>query len=322
MIISRTPVRVSLFGGGTDFYNYYSAHTGRILSITINKYIYVILNPRFDDKIVINSNEKEIIDSVSEIQHELVREALIKTDIKNGIEITIIADIPSEGSGLGSSSSLSVGLLNAMYAYKGIDADSETLAREACELEIQKCHKPIGKQDQYIAAYGGFCDITFNKDESVVVNKIKPEKEQLSKLISKMLLFYTGLTRKSEQILSEQKSKIPDRLKQLHQLKAFIGPAIESTEQEDSDEIGLLLKQAWELKKQLSSNVSNEFLDKMYSKAINAGAIGGKILGAGGGGFLLTFVKNEDKGSLRQAMSDFKEMKFEFETEGSKIILR
>lgn len=322
MIISRTPVRISLFGGGTDFYDYYSIHTGRVLSSTINKYIYVILNSRFDNQIVINYYEKEIVNSVNDIKHSLVREALHKTGIKNAIEITIITDIPSEGSGLGSSSSLTVGLLNAMYTYLGIKVNAETLASEACDIEINRCHKPIGKQDQYISAFGGLCDIVFNKDDTVQVNKLIISKEQILNLNSKLLLFYTGLTRNSELILSEQRSNISNKVNQLHNLKNFINDAIESIYQVDSNLIGYLLKQTWELKKQLSSNISNELLDKMYSQAMEAGAIGGKILGAGGGGFLLTFVKNEDKDTLRKTMVGFKELEFDFEPEGSKIILK
>jgi D-glycero-alpha-D-manno-heptose-7-phosphate kinase len=270
---------------------------------------------------MLNYSKRETVRNVDDIDHELIRESLKKTGINKSVDLTIIADIQSEGSGLGSSSSLTIGLLNAMYTYQEIIKTVEELANDACEIEIGICQKPIGKQDQFVASYGGFCDITFNKDNSTKVNKIKIIESNLNEINSEMLLFFTGITRKSEQILTEQRNNIPKKLLQLNQLKSFAGDAIDFIQNKKYGEVGHLLNRSWELKKQLSSNVSNEILDKMYSKAIKAGATGGKILGAGGGGFLLLYVKTENQNSVRESLSEFNEMPFKFEKEGSKIIL-
>ena len=320
MLISQTPLRISLFGGGTDFKDYYSKHEGCVISTTIDKYVFVIVNERFDDYIVINYSQKERVNNVSEIKHELVREALIKTGVDKAIEITMIADIPAEGSGMGSSSSVTVGLLNALYAFRGIQVTAEQLAKEACDIEINLCEKPIGKQDQYIAAYGGFCEIKFNKDDVIEVNKIKISDYDKRILDSNLHLFYTGITRKSSEILTEQKQNIDSRLKELDLLKSYAYSSKEFILNNEFEKIGKLLNSSWELKKNLSSNVSNSFLDEMYQKAMDSGALGGKILGAGGGGFLLVYCKGENQTRLKQAFSEYKEMPFIFEKDGSKII--
>lgn len=320
MIISQTPLRMSLFGGGTDFKDYYSKHEGYIVSTTIDKYIFVIINEKFDDDIVVNYTQKERVSSVSEIKHELVREAMIKTGVSKAVEITMIADIPSEGSGMGSSSSVTVGLLNALYAYQGIQVTAEQLAREACDIEINICKKPIGKQDQYIAAYGGLCEIIFRKDESVDVNRIKMSDYNKRLFNLNMHLFFTGITRSSSDILTEQKQNIDARIEELNMLKSLGAKAKECLINNDFDKIGELLNTSWEVKKNLSSNVSNTFLDEMYQRAMDAGALGGKILGAGGGGFLLTYCKGKNIEKLKKSFSNFREMPFIFEKDGSKII--
>jgi D-glycero-alpha-D-manno-heptose-7-phosphate kinase len=320
MIISQTPLRISFLGGGTDFEDYYKKNEGFVVSTAIDKYIFVILNERFDDYIVLNYSDKERVTSVEDIRHELVREALIKTGIKKSIEVTMIADIPSEGSGLGSSSCLTVGLLNAMYMYQGIQVTAEKLAQEACEIEINSCRKPIGKQDQYIAAYGGLCGIKFLKNNNVDVEKIILSDNQRRILGSNLLMFFTGITRKSSDILLEQKSKIKNIQKELDSIKKLAFDAKKSLYENKFHNLGNYLNKNWGYKKKFASNITNPQLDEMYKKSVNAGAKGGKILGAGGGGFLLLYCEREKQNKLRKALSQYREMPFLLEKDGSKII--
>ena len=320
MIISQTPLRVSLLGGGTDLKEYYKINGGFVVSTAIDKYLYIILKERFDDMIYVNYSTKERVDSPGKIKHDLAKEALIKTGVDKGIEITMLADIPSEGSGLGSSSSLIVGLLNALYMYQGIQVTAERLASEACDIEIKKCKKPIGKQDQYIAAYGGLCSFNFKKTGKVEVKRLNVTESESRVMGSNMLLFYTGITRKSSKILSEQKTKTKSRIKELNQIKSLAVQAADAINSKRYDRIGSFLKKNWDLKKKLSSNISNTFIDSMYQKALKAGALGGKISGAGGGGFLLLYCKREDQNNIRRALKGYREMPFLLEKDGSKII--
>jgi len=322
MIISQTPLRISFLGGGTDFENYYKNHGGLVVSAAIDKYIFVIIKERFDSLIVLNYSKKEIVKSVDEIEHEFVREAMKKTGIRNGVEITMIADIPSEGSGLGSSSSVVVGLLNAMYAYKGRQVTAERLAKEACDIEIKKCKKPIGKQDQYIAAYGGLCAIKFNRSGKVDVEKVQISDKDIFNLSANLFLFYTGITRKSSEILEGMKSKISAKvnIQGLNEIKKLAVDAKHAIEAKNFDKLGTLLNQNWKHKKKLSEGISNKTLDEMYSKAIKAGASGGKIAGAGGGGFFLLYCKKQYHEALRKQLKDLKEMPYHIEQDGSKII--
>jgi D-glycero-alpha-D-manno-heptose-7-phosphate kinase len=320
MIISQTPLRISLCGGGTDFPDYYKTNEGFVISSTIDKFIYVVIKERFDDLIYIGYSQKEIVHSVDEIQHELVREAARKTGLKNGFEVSMLADIPSEGSGLGSSSSLTVGLLNAFYQYQGIQVTAEQLARVACEIEIDILNKPIGKQDQYIAAYGGLCTIKFKKDSKVEVEKLQITNELKRRVGSNLLLFFTNVTRKSSIILDEQKINIPDKLEYHDEIKDLAYKTRDYILKGDFNKIGEVLHRNWELKKCLSSNISNAFIDNMYNCALDGGATGGKIAGAGGGGFLLVYCKRNNQDRLREAMKDYREMSFFLESSGSKII--
>lgn len=320
MIISQTPLRISLCGGGTDFKNYYIKNEGYVVSAAIDKYLYVIVKERFDELIYVDYSEKEIVKNIKDIKHELVREAAIKTDMSPGFEVSMLADIPSEGSGLGSSSSLTVGLLNAFYQYQGIQVTAEQLAKEACEIEIDILKKPIGKQDQYIAAYGGLTAFKFKKDSTVEVQKIKLTSELKRKLGSNLLLFFTNITRKSASILTEQNSKIDDSLEYYDQIKSLAVSAKDSLIKEDIDNIGELLKQNWEIKKNLTSNITNDVINNMYDDAIKGGASGGKIAGAGGGGFLLVYCVRNNQDNLRENLKEFREMPFLLEPHGSKII--
>jgi len=320
MIISQTPLRISICGGGTDFKDYYSRYEGAVLSTAIDKFVYVIVKERFDEKIYIDYAKKEIVDNINDIKHDLVREAAKKAGMTAGFEITMLADIPSEGSGLGSSSSLTVGLLNSFYHYQGIQPTAEQLAKEACEIEISILKKPIGKQDQYIASYGGLSFLTFKKDDSVQIERINIQNGLKRKLGANLLLFFSNVTRKADTILTEQKEKISDRLEYHNQIKDLAFKAKELIENKKVDKVGVLLAENWKLKKELSSNITNTLIDEMYEKAMQGGATGAKVSGAGGGGFLLTYCKRDKQDILREAMSEYREMPFLLEPYGSKII--
>ncbi len=320
MIISKTPLRISICGGGTDLKGYYAEREGFVVSTTINRYVYVIIKKRFDDLIYVNYTKKEIVEDINEVQHELVREAAKIVGLTKGFEVTMLSDIPSQGSGLGSSSSITVGLLNAFYQFKGVQVTAEQLAQDACRIEIDITHKPIGKQDQYIAAYGGLKSILFKKDDTVVVKAIEASEEVIRKLISNLLLFYTNITRKSSEILTEQKANIEDKLLYHDNIKALGYDALASIESGQIDNIGKLLASNWEMKKQLSSKISNEKIDQMYQLGIGGGALGGKVSGAGGGGFLLLYCQRKNQDILREAMKDYREMPFMYEPFGSRII--
>ena len=320
MIITQTPLRISFAGGGTDFSNYYSLAEGYVVNSAIDKYIYVIVKERFDDKIYVNYSRKEIVDSVDELRHELVREAMKKTGVGSGVEVTMLADVPSEGSGLGSSSSLTVGLLNSFYSYQGMQVTSERLAEEACEIEIDICKKPIGKQDQYIAAFGGLCAFKFCRDGSVEVERIRLPESKKRQLGGNLLLFYTGRTRQSTDILLEQNEQISANVDALNEIKALAHAAKASILNGSIYQLGEILDRNWELKKQLAGGVTDPEIDTIYEKAKAAGALGGKIAGAGGGGFLLLFCPRDKQDAIRERMSGFKELPFFLERDGSKVI--
>jgi D-glycero-alpha-D-manno-heptose-7-phosphate kinase len=320
MIISQTPLRISFVGGGTDLKSFYHHEDGMVLSSAIDKYVYVIVKERFDDKIYINYSIKEIVDDVSEIKHQLVREAMKKVGIERGVEITTLADVPSEGSGLGSSSSITVGLLNALYNYSGRQVTLEQIAREACEIEIDICKKPIGKQDQYIAAYGGLNKITFQSDESVLMSKVPVFNTNLLILGSRLLLFYTNKTRNADVILKKQNQKTDDKREILQKMKNFVPRLERSLKNYNFNRLGKLLHENWLLKKSLVGSISNSEIDDMYNTAMEAGALGGKICGAGGGGFLLVYVPKAKQDHVRSALSDYRELPFMLDSFGSRII--
>ena len=320
MIISETPLRISLTGGGTDLPGYYLKHEGAVVSTAIDKYLYVIVKERFDDLIYVDYSKKEIVKSVSEIQHELVREAARKTGLLRGFEVMMLADIPSEGSGLGSSSSLIVGLLNAFYQYQGILVTSEQLAQEACEIEIDILKRPIGKQDQYIAAYGGLKKFVFRKDNSVDVYDIDIDTKHKRKLGSNLLLFFTNVTRKSSSILEEQNKNVNNTLEFHHKIKKLAEKSYDSLINQDINKIGEYLKENWEYKKKLASNVTNPEIENMHKTVMDAGALGAKISGAGGGGFLMVYCERNYQDKLRYAMRDYRELPFLLDKFGSRII--
>ena len=321
MIISQTPLRISFVGGGTDLEDFWSLEPGKVLSTAIDKYIYVIVKERFDDLIYLNYSEKEVVEKVSDVKHDLVREAMIKAGIKKGLEITTLADIPSEGSGLGSSSSVIVGLLNAFYAYQGKQVTAEQLAKEACEIEIDILGKPIGKQDQYIAAYGGMREINFLPDKKVTIEAINIKSKNRLVFGSNLLLFYTDITRQSSDILTNQKAETQNKRDILQQIRDQVPRVREILEHGTIyDDIGHILHETWVLKKQITEKISNPLINEMYQKARKAGALGGKISGAGGGGFLLLYVPRDKQNKVRMVLKEYREFPFMLNPDGSKII--
>jgi D-glycero-alpha-D-manno-heptose-7-phosphate kinase len=316
MLIVRTPYRLSLFGGGTDFPSYFNDHGGCVFSTAIDKYIYVIIKSRLDNKTRVSCTHIQTVNNIENLRHELIRESIKKTGIDKGIEIYTIGDIPA-GTGLGSSSSVTVGLLKAMYEYMGNSVSYEKLARDACEIEIDTLKKPIGIQDQYIASYGGFRFFEFtSKGVTVSVNF------DGRLLNERLMMFFTGITRKSETILSEQTKLVKTNTLLLNELKKIAKLAVREYSIGNYDSLGLLLDESWKIKKSLATDISNDKLDHMYDLAKKAGALGGKIAGAGGGGYLLLYVKPENKESVRRAMKGYPELFFKFEPNGSRVVFQ
>ena len=320
MIITQTPLRISFGGGGSDLKEYYRKFGGVVLSTTIDKYIYVILKDRFDDNIRVGYSTTELVDRIDQLRHELVRESMRLVGIDRGIEISTMADIPSTGSGLGSSSSVTVGLLNALHAFQGDIQPAETLAREAAKIEIEILSKPIGKQDQYAAAYGNFRRITFNSDDSVDVRTIELANDVKQALNDNLMLFYTGYARESSDVLLEQKSNTPDNSPTVSKMVAMVDEMESFLLSGKLDDFGRCLHKSWELKKSLASKITNAVIDSLYQSAIDAGALGGKIAGAGGGGFLLVYCNYENQNNVRKALSDLRELPFSMAKDGSKVI--
>lgn len=323
MIITRTPLRVSFAGGGTDLRAFYSHGRGAVLSTSIDKYIYITVNPKFDHKIRASYSVTEMVDSVRELKHELIREALKVVGVKGGVEITSISDVPSRGTGLGSSSSYTVGLLNALYAYTGRLVNAERLAAEACRIEIEICGKPIGKQDQYIAAYGGLQFIQFNADESVFVDPIPCDRKFREQLERNLLMLYSGITRSADEILDEQSRNTEQNgtaRTDLLKMRDLADQLRECLCSGQLDGFGEVLHMGWTLKKTLAAGISNPEIDNWYDKARCHGAIGGKLLGAGGGGFLLFYAHPACHAEICRALPELKPIPFRFAPQGSKII--
>jgi D-glycero-alpha-D-manno-heptose-7-phosphate kinase len=280
-----------------------------------------MIKKRFDAKLRIGYTRTEMVDTVDEVKHELIREALRLSGINRGVEITTMGDIPATGTGLGSSGAVTVGALHGMYTYLGEMVTAERLAREACHIEIDILGKPIGVQDQYIAAYGGLRFLEFKPSGEITISRIELEPSLKRKLNESLLLFFTGMTRSSETILDEQERNIQNNIEILREMKKLAYEAHKEIKAGNIDIIGELLHISWVLKKKLATNISNQTIDDIYNTALKAGAIGGKITGAGGGGFLLLYCQYEKREAVRSALSPLQELPFQLEPDGTKVIL-
>jgi D-glycero-alpha-D-manno-heptose-7-phosphate kinase len=325
MIVTRTPLRIPLGGGGTDLPSYYTQYGGFLISAAIDKYIYITLNKRFEKTIRLSYSLTEIVDSVEEIRHPIVKEALKLLKINSGIEITSIADVPSN-TGLGTSSAFTVGLLNALHTYKNEKVNARDLAEEACYIEIELLKEPIGKQDQYLAAFGGIICLDIDRLGTVRVLPLKLSEDALDQLESNTLIFYTGIKRSASEVLGSQSkdaSLNQDKVIQgMHEIKKIGLEIKECFENEDLERFGNLLDLHWQTKKTLSDKMSQERIDQWYEIARKHGALGGKLMGAGGGGFFM-FYCNNGKNGLRKSMEqeNLKEMRFRLDFEGSKVLI-
>lgn len=323
MIITRTPLRTSFVGGGTDLHSFYSQEQGAVVSAAMNKYVYITVNrltPYFPHSILVKYSSTELVDSVDDIAHPIIREAMKITGVVDRVEITSMADIPA-GTGLGSSSTYAVALLHALHTFKGEYVSAERLAQEACEIEIERLGDPIGKQDQYIAAYGGLCHIRFNADESVFVDPVVCSHETKAALQDNLIMFYTGLTRRAGEILHKQKATTDKKMDVLKKMRDLCEPVLTVLREGRSlNRFGEILHAGWQLKRTVVDEISNDHINTYYERARAAGAIGGKLLGAGGGGFLLFYVEPQNRRKVQEALSDLQELPFRFEPQGSKVI--
>ncbi len=316
-------MRMSFVGGGSDLPDFYRRHGGAVLSTAIDKYIYVNVNKKFDDGIRIAYSKTEEVTSVDRIEHRLVREALKFLQLDGGIEITTIADIPSRGTGLGSSSSFAVGLLHALNAFKGRYVSSDELGRDSCHIEIDLCGEPIGKQDQYAAAFGGFNLIEFKPDDSVVVSPLICDRATIQEIEAGILVFYTGITRSASAVLRQQAEELAsDARKQqvLARMAALSYTLRDELHRNNAAALGEILHENWELKKSVSAGVSSGEIDQWYAAARRAGAVGGKILGAGGGGFLMLYAPRDAHEGIKSALPGLRPVSMGFEPLGSRII--
>ncbi len=322
MIITRTPFRVSFAGGGSDIPEYYLEHGGAVLSVTINKYVYLSMHPYFNDKkIFLKYSKSELVESDSQIEHRIIREVFKHYKIC-GVDFSSSADVPA-GTGLGSSSAFTVGLINLCSAYLTRAMSKENIAALACDVEINRLQAPIGKQDQYASAMGGLNFIAFNRDDSVTVEKVIMDRTSYSKLQNNLLMFYLGDARAVAPILAEQKENMKtqkDMIKNIDKMVQLASELRYELENGNVDEMGNILYKGWMYKKELASAISNEKIDYYYNLAIKSGALGGKLLGAGGGGFLLFYVPEEKHQMVKTALSPMKEFQFEFDNTGTTVI--
>lgn len=322
MIITRTPFRISFAGGGSDMAAFYKRHQGCVLSTTINKYMYVDIHPTFNrSETIIKYNKTEIVTDVRKLEHPIARQLLLDNKL-SGVEIVSTADVPS-GTGLSTSSAYTVGLLKAIYAFQGKYVAQEKIAQRACELEIEKLGEPIGKQDQYGTAIGGMKFIKFLPDDRIEVEPIYSNRKYLKELEKNLLLFYTGLSHKAGEILKVQGKNVAsekDKFNNLVKMTELAYGMRRALIEGKIDDFGSILNENWLLKRKLASGISNEFIEEHYETAMNNGALGGKLLGAGGGGFLLFYCPKEKQNRLRAALYDLVELPFCFESSGTKVI--
>jgi len=323
MIISRTPLRMSFAGGGSDLPDFYRRHGGAVVSSAIDKYIYVNINQKFDNGIRVAYSKTEEVASVEEIEHPIVRAALKHLEIDGGVEITTIADIPSRGTGLGSSSSFTVGLLHGLNAFKGRYVSNNQLGADGCHVEIDLCGAPIGKQDHYAAAFGGLNFLEFKPDDSVIVSPVICQRSTLRELQASLVVFYTGIVRSAATVLQRQSAEIASSDSKRGALIRMVELAYCLRDELQKDNLaafGEILHENWMLKKSIASCVSSSDIDGWYNAARRAGAVGGKILGAGAGGFLLFFAPAERHAAIKAALPRLRPISTAFEPLGSRII--
>ena len=325
MIISKTPLRLTLGGGGTDLPSYFSRYGGFVVTSALDKYLYLVVKRRFEEEVRLSYSVTEIVKSIDDIKHPVVREALRLLGLKSHLEIVSMGDVPAE-TGLGSSGSFTVSLLQALHVFKDENPSRHKLAEEACFLQMEILKEPSGVQDPYIAAFGGFICLDIAKDGKVNVSTLKLAEDTIHELESNLLFFYTGIKRSSFMVLQDQRNSIEsDRSKALnamHRIKEVGFKVRQALENGDLSEFGRLQHEHWLAKKDTSSKISNGPIDRYYEKALKNGALGGKLMGAGGGGFLMFYCEN-DKDRLRKIMTKegLREVRFGFEREGSKIVI-
>jgi D-glycero-alpha-D-manno-heptose-7-phosphate kinase len=322
MIISRTPFRVSFFGGGTDYPGWFKDHPGAVLATTIDKYCYITaryLPPFFEHRSRIIYSQMEHVHGIDEIDHPSVRETLRFLNIQEGVEIHHDGDLPARA-GLGSSSAFTVGLLNALYALKGVMTTKDQLAREAIHIEQDMIRENVGCQDQMLVAYGGLNYIEFGGEGHLHVRRVTLSPEVITRLQEHMMLFFTGFSRTASEIAAHQIANIPKKAKELNAMCGFVQQALKFLNEGKLKDFGNLLNENWQLKRSLSEKISTSYVDEIYDKALKAGALGGKLLGAGGGGFMLVYAEPDRKPAVRAALAGLLEIPFRFETLGSQII--
>ena len=322
MIISRTPLRMSFVGGGSDLPSFYRRHGGAVLSTAVDKYVYVSVNRKFDGGIRLAYSKVEEVEALDQIEHRLVRAAFEMLELEGGVEITTTADIPSRGTGLGSSSSFTVGLIHAIRAYQGDHTSAEELGQRSCEVELERCGEPIGKQDQYAAAFGGLNLIEFREDDSVNVTPVIMRRDDRERLQKQILVFYTGITRSASSILKQQSEDFAIDVHKQAILKKMVELTYNVRDELSGgnlDIFGEILHENWLLKKSLSRDVSSDQIDGWYRAGTDAGALGGKLLGAGSGGFLMFYAPIECHQAIARAVG-LPQTQFEFDPLGSRIL--
>ena len=321
MIVSKTPFRISFFGGGSDLPSFYNQYPGMVISAAINKYIYISLNEKYDDSIRLSYSVTENVDNVDDLKHDIVRHTLKHFKLNKGIELASVSDLPSNGTGMGSSSAFAVGLIKAIEKYKYFNNkfDKKSLANLACQIEIDLCKKPIGKQDQYACAFGGLNVHNFEKDD-VITKNIHLDKDVQEHLEENLILLHTSKGRSADSILQNQNKKMINDDKSFQYIKVLI----EFAKQFENDlliknleNLGEMLDQSWKIKKEVSDNITNKDIDLMYDKAKECGAKGGKILGAGGGGFMLLYADKKSQIKIKEVFNKNNPFNFKFDFNGS-----
>lgn len=321
MIVSRTPLRVSLAGGGSDIPSFYTKSEGSVISFTINKHVYIVCHSLYSGGIRLSYSRSEFVQDTSQIMHPLFRESLAHLGLRQSIEIGSFADVPSSGTGLGSSSAFTVGLLHAVAKFTGRNTSAHELAEMACDVELKRCKEPIGKQDQFAAAYGGINHFKFLADDRVLVNKLSAE-TVVGFLESTLMLFDLGSSRKSNEVLFRQNQAMEESYSYslVRDIRDLVDPMINAIKSEDLNGMALVLNESWSLKRKITSGISNEFIDELHSLAMNCGALAAKVLGAGGGGFLLVILEPGRKLDFCQRFTILRELPFKISQQGSTII--